>query len=106
MSSPIIEKGAPASEEKITMTPVLLKLYICGSTVHSREAVKTVQGLCREAEDEDLCLEIIDVLEQPELAEQDGIIATPTLIKKQPLPARRYVGDFSRLQSIREMLTI
>lgn len=88
------------------MKSVLLKLYICGSTAHSRQAVKILKGLCRNAQDEDLRLEIIDVLEQPELAEQEGIIATPTLIKQQPLPVRRYVGDFSRMQCIRSSLNI
>ena len=72
-----------------------LKLYVTGKTARAESAIANIKRIC----DEDLHgqyeLEIIDVLEHPELAEQDKILATPTLIKQLPPPLRRVIGDLS-----------
>jgi circadian clock protein KaiB len=73
----------------------LLKLYVAGTNPRAQVAIANLRRIC----DEDLGgryeLEIIDVLEQPQVAEDDRILATPTLIKQLPPPLRRIVGDLS-----------
>jgi circadian clock protein KaiB len=73
----------------------VLKLYVTGKTPRAELAIANLRRVC-EAELQGLYeLQIIDVLEQPQLAEDDKILATPTLIKQLPLPLRRIIGDLS-----------
>ncbi len=77
------------------MDRYVLKLHVTGLTSRSRRAVATLKHLC----DSELAVRyellVVDVLEQPELAEQDKVLATPTVIKEQPDPQRRIIGDLS-----------
>lgn len=71
----------------------VLRLFVAGATVRSRQAVLRVRALC-EAELKGNCeLEVIDIYQQPKLAQENQIIATPTLIKAFPNPVRRYIGN-------------
>jgi circadian clock protein KaiB len=74
---------------------VLLRLFITGSSQRSFRAIEAVQSLCREHFGSGVALEIIDVLQQPEKAEEEKILATPTLIRQSPGPPRRLVGDLA-----------
>jgi circadian clock protein KaiB len=67
----------------------VLKLYVAADTPHSARAVASVKELCETHLKDCHELEVIDIIENPELAEQDVILAVPTLIKKAPPPARR-----------------
>ncbi len=75
-----------------------LKLYVTGQTPRSQRAIaqsrQIVQGL--EAD-----LKIIDVLEDPQIAEDDALLATPTLIKASPAPIKRIIGDLSDSRKVR-----
>jgi len=72
-----------------------LKLYVTGHTPRSQQAIDNLRGIL-EAEFADRYeLEIIDVLDKPQLAEDEKILATPTLIKELPPPLRRVIGDLS-----------
>ena len=77
-----------------------LKLFITGQTVKSDLAVGNIHQIF-----EDLAipfdLRIIDVLERPDLAEEDMVLATPTLIKTSPMPIRRIIGDLSDKKSVK-----
>jgi circadian clock protein KaiB len=73
----------------------LLKLYITGRTQRSERAVRNLRKICDEELDERYEIRIIDVLERPQLAEDEKIMATPTLIKELPPPLRRIIGDLS-----------
>jgi circadian clock protein KaiB len=77
------------------LSKFLLKLYVAGSTPRSAAAIRNLQGICERELAEQYDLQIIDVLEHPELAEQDRVLATPTLIKQLPPPLRRVIGDLS-----------
>jgi circadian clock protein KaiB len=77
------------------MDRYLLKLYITGLTSRSQRAVATLQRLCDSELSGRYDLLVVDVLEQPELAEQDKVLATPTVIKEHPEPQRRIIGDLS-----------
>lgn len=76
------------------MEQYLLKLYVAGETPRSRRAIAVMRRLCEE-ELAGCRLEVVDVLEHPQLAEDERILATPTLIKKLPPPLRRLIGDLS-----------
>jgi circadian clock protein KaiB len=70
-----------------------LKLYVAGATSRSRQALRHVYRLCEAELKDNYELEVIDVYQQPELARDHQIIATPTLIKESPLPIRRFIGN-------------
>lgn len=82
------------------MTQYLLKLFIAGSTPRARKAIETLKRIFEEDLTGQYRLEVIDVLERPKLAEQEKIVATPTLIKAYPPPARRVIGDLSDKEKI------
>jgi circadian clock protein KaiB len=73
----------------------VLRLYITGMTPKSTRAIANVQKLCEKYMAGCYELEVIDIYQQPKLAAGEQIIATPTLIKKLPLPLRKLIGDMS-----------
>jgi circadian clock protein KaiB len=72
-----------------------LKLYVTGMTSRSQAALKNLKEILVDAYKGGYDLKVIDVMKQPELAEDDGILATPTLIKISPPPVVKIIGDFS-----------
>jgi circadian clock protein KaiB len=72
-----------------------LKLYVTGQAPSSQRALDNVRRLLEDTLGQEYDLTVIDVLEQPQLAEQDRVLVTPTLIKQVPPPARRVLGDLS-----------
>ncbi len=78
----------------------LLKLYITGTTPSSTKALVNIRKICEEHLHGRYDLEIIDISQHPTLAEGEQIIAAPTLIKKLPLPLRRFIGDMSQTERI------
>ena len=77
------------------MSDYLLRLYITGHTPRSVQAVRNLERICKEELEGRYELIVIDVLERPQLAEDEKILATPTLIKELPEPLRRIIGDMS-----------
>ncbi|MEA5537408.1 circadian clock KaiB family protein [Crocosphaera sp. XPORK-15E] len=77
-----------------------LKLYITGNTVNSKRAIANLFRICHEELHDKYTVEIIDVLEQPQKAEQEKILVTPTLIKQLPPPLQRIIGDMSNTQKV------
>lgn len=77
------------------MDKYLLKLYITGQTTRSADAIARLSRIFEEKLKDHYEITIIDVMEKPELAEEDKVLATPTLIKYSPPPCRRIVGDLS-----------
>jgi circadian clock protein KaiB len=78
-----------------------LRLYVTGETPHSVRAIKNLERLCEEHELLKIYkVSIIDVLKSPQLAEDDKIIATPTLIKILPPPISKIVGDLSEIDKV------
>lgn len=73
----------------------LFRLFITGASPNSSRAVQNIREVCEQYLPEKYTLEIIDVYQQPELAKKEQLIALPLLIKKFPLPERRFVGDLS-----------
>jgi circadian clock protein KaiB len=73
----------------------LLRLYVTGTTSRSRRAILNIKAVCQQVLHGKYELEIIDIHQNLALAKDERIIATPTLVKRLPLPLRRLVGDFS-----------
>ena len=78
----------------------VLRLYISGLTPRSQMAIKNIKKICEEHLQGRYDLEVIDVYQNPVLAKGEQIIAAPTLIKKLPLPLRRFIGDLSDSERI------
>jgi circadian clock protein KaiB len=73
-----------------------LTLYVSGKTVvRSERTIANLRRILEEEVDGEYELNVCDVLEEPQLAEKDKVLATPTLILRSPPPARRIVGDLS-----------
>ena len=78
----------------------LLKLYVLGQTANSQKAIKNLKTLLKNDLKGLYTLKIIDVLKNPSLAEEDKILATPTLIKTLPSPIRKIIGDLSDSEKV------
>jgi circadian clock protein KaiB len=73
----------------------VLRLFITGTTSRSQRAIGNIRRLCEEVLPGRYELEIIDVYLDPEATRDLQIVATPTLVKMEPGPVRRIVGDLS-----------
>ncbi len=73
-----------------------LELFVVGNSPKAQEAERNLRELCDRAIAGRYELRITDVLENAEAAEEANIIATPTLLRRAPLPVRVVVGDLSR----------
>ena len=83
----------------------VLKLYVAGQSVRSQRAMANLRDICDRLAQK--CeLTIVDVLELPQLAEDDRILATPTVIRQRPLPVRRVIGDLSDPEKLVQWLNL
>jgi circadian clock protein KaiB len=73
----------------------VLRLFITGATPRSARAVENIKRFCEQYLAGRYSLQVIDVYQQPAIAKSEQIIAAPTLIKYQPPPVRRFIGDMS-----------
>jgi len=78
----------------------MLRLYVTGITPRSTRAIENIKKICEEHLNGRYNLEVVDIYQRPMLSEGEQIIATPTLIKKLPLPLRRFIGDLSDTERI------
>ena len=78
----------------------ILRLYVTGRTGHSLTAIKNLERICKQDLGDRFQLEVVDVLEHPQLAEDEKILATPTLIRKLPPPLRKIIGDLSDREKV------
>jgi len=83
-----------------TSEQYLLKLYVAGQTPKSLAAFANLKKICEEHLQGRYSIEVIDLLEKPELAEGDQIIAIPTLIRNLPEPIRKIIGDLSNTEKV------
>ena len=78
----------------------VLRLFVSGMSPRSREAIVNVRALCEEHLKGRYTLEVIDIYQYPRSASENQIFAAPTLIKKLPLPLRKFVGDMTKTEKI------
>jgi circadian clock protein KaiB len=109
-------RGAPVADvararqqrqtQDAPVTKSLLRLYVAGNAATSRRAEQNLCLLQNLLQAEAWKVEIVDVVAKPELAEQAGILATPTLSYEHPVRPRRIVGDLSDLKRVLDFLGI
>lgn len=90
-------KSATMSESKVKWE---LRLYVAGQTPKSVKAFTNLKKLCEEHLPGEYQIEVIDLLEQPQLADGDQIVAIPTLVRKLPEPMRKIIGDLSNKERV------
>ena len=72
-----------------------LRLYVAGQTPKSLVAFSNLKRICDNHLSGPYCIEVIDLVEQPQLSKGDQILAIPTLVRKLPQPVRKIIGDLS-----------
>ena len=96
-------RATQALEKSLATRPMgkfVLRLFVAGATARSCQAVRRVRELC-ETELKGNCeLEVIDIYQQPGLARENQIVATPTLIIKFPPPLRRFIGNLANITGL------
>ena len=82
------------------MEKYLIKLYVTGRTPRAQHAIANLKQICEKELGGRYELVVIDVLERPQLAEDEKILATPTVVKELPVPIRRIIGDLSDTERV------
>lgn len=77
-----------------------LRLYVAGQTPKSLQAFANLKKICEEHLEGHYNIEVIDLLENPQLARGDQILAIPTLVRKLPEPIRKIIGDLSNTERV------
>ncbi len=98
-----VDDSAQKFEQSLSHPPEIqyvLRLYVTGTTPQSLRAITNVKKFCEEYLKGRYELEVIDLYQQPQLAQGEQIIAAPTLIKKLPLHLRRIIGDMSKTERV------
>jgi circadian clock protein KaiB len=85
---------------KAVSSHYILKLYVAGRSPKSVNAIANIKKLCEANLQGRYVLEVIDLYQQPQLAQGEQIIAVPTLIRKLPPPLRRIIGDLSNTERV------
>lgn len=78
----------------------VLRLYVAGQTPKSLVAFANLKKLCEEHLANKYSIEVIDLSKQPQLAENDQIVALPTLVRRLPEPIKRVIGDLSNHEKV------
>ena len=96
MNTGDVSGGQPAGPaENVDGVIFDLRLYTAGQSPKSILAIENLRRVCDEYLPGRCRIEVVDLLENPELARGDGIIAVPTLVRRVPLPVRTLIGDLS-----------
>jgi len=101
MKTTSVSKAAPkARPRKAKPDRMVLRLYVAGQTPKSVLAIANIKRICEESLHGEYQLDVIDLYQQPQLAEREQIIAIPTLIRKLPSSLRRIIGDLSNTERV------
>jgi circadian clock protein KaiB len=77
-----------------------LKLYVAGQTAKSLQAFANLKQICEEHLAGEYHIEVVDLLQNPQLAKGDQIFALPTLVRRLPEPVRKIIGDLSNTERV------
>jgi circadian clock protein KaiB len=91
----LFSDATPSTEVEGVLSKYILTLYVTGTSPRTKIAIDNLNRICSKELEGQYELEIVDVLENPQRAEDEKILATPTLIKQLPPPLRRVIGDLS-----------
>ena len=101
-----MEKKNGFSKKQDHKDPYVFCLYITGASPNSSRAITNIKDLCERHLKDKYELSIVDVYQQPKIAQTVDIIALPLLIRKNPLPERRLIGDLSDKERVIKNLGI
>lgn len=73
----------------------MFRIFVAGDSLRSQRAVEDLRGLCKARVGDAAEIDVVDVLVQPQRAEEDRVMATPTVLRLSPPPARRVIGDLA-----------
>jgi len=77
-----------------------LRLYIAGQTPNSIAAIANLKNICEDKLRGKYRIEVVDLLEKPQLAKGDQIIAIPTLVRRLPPPVKKIIGNLSKTENV------
>ena len=92
--------------EKPVDPEYVLRLFVSGLTSRSQRAIANLKIICERHLAGRYRIEVVDLHQSPGLARDEQIIATPTLLRVQPLPQRRVIGDLSQVDKVLHGLDI
>ena len=95
-----MKKPKPTAPSKAQQDAWVLRLYVAGQTPKSITAFANLKKICAEYLKNQYRIEIIDLLENPQLARGDQIVAIPTLVRNLPPPMRKIIGDLSNTDRV------
>ena len=78
----------------------VLRLYVAGQTPKALTAFANLKKICEEQLKGKYSIEVIDLLINPQLGNEDQILALPTLVRKLPVPVRKIIGDLSDTERV------
>ena len=90
-----LKPGARAKAPKSKPARYMLRLFTSGTTPRSTRALRNLREICETDLEGNYDLEVVDIYQEPGRATESDIIAAPTLIKEEPLPIKRLIGDLS-----------
>jgi len=93
-TNPVKKTGTKETEKWI------LRLYVAGQTPKAITAFANLKKICEEQLKGKYCIEVIDLLKNPQLGSEDQILALPTLVRKLPVPVRKIIGDLSDTERV------
>jgi circadian clock protein KaiB len=91
---------APKKKEQAGAPAFDLRLYVAGQTPKSLTAIANLKKICEEHLKGQYRIEVIDLLQNPQLAQGDQILAIPTLVRKLPEPIKKIIGDLSSTERV------
>ncbi|MST35053.1 circadian clock protein KaiB [Acidimicrobiaceae bacterium USS-CC1] len=89
-----------SAADAATDGPWHLRLYIAGRTARSEAALHNLRQICEEHLAGMYSIEVVDLLERPQLAQGEQIVAIPTLERRLPPPVRKIIGDLSNTERV------
>ncbi|MGE5424287.1 MAG: circadian clock KaiB family protein [Syntrophothermus sp.] len=78
----------------------ILRLYVAGQSQKCIKAFENLKKICETRLHGKYRIEVIDLLENPQLSKDDQILAIPTLVRKLPVPVRKIIGDLSNTEKV------
>jgi len=91
----VSDKSFTEAADELENPRYVLRLFITGMTPRSTRAIRAVRTLCEKRLKDHFELEIVDVYQQPQMIQEQQVFATPTLVKYEPAPVRRIIGDMT-----------
>jgi circadian clock protein KaiB len=83
-----------------TEPKLVLRLYIAGQTPKSLKALDNLKKICSDHIFDNYRIEVIDLMQKPQLAQRDQVLAIPTLVRNLPTPIRKIIGDLSNTEKV------